>query len=365
MSGDELQPPFAPQRPPPVSWWKRVLKTETPHAVAVEIQNRLAEVHPADLHPVQIRRILSRYRMNQAQQQGILRDLYEHALNAFLDDDRLTDEETDYLFELRRLFDLGEDDVMEIERAVIHPHYQRRLNEVLEDERITPEEREGLNELRTALRLSPWVADRLYEESATSIVQRMADRALENRRVSEAERRTLRELAEHLGIEVALDDARVAELYRCALMWHIESGDFPSVTDIAVRLQTNEICHFQAPATWMEWQDRKPRRRPSGPMSRVRITRGEYYRVGSYAPNVPRGEYMGEVDRGTLYLTNTRVLFNGSRQNLTLRFSEMLGVNLVDDLIEVEKESGRNPHFSIDADVEIWLVALSTVLNAL
>ena len=41
----------------------------------------------------------------------------------------------------------------------------------------------------------------------------------------------------------------------------------------------------------------------------------------------------------------------------------VLGVNLVGDLIEVEKESGRNPHFAIDGDVEVWLVALSTVLN--
>ena len=66
----------------------------------------------------------------------------------------------------------------------------------------------------------------------------------------------------------------------------------------------------------------------------------------------------------TLYLTNSRILFNGSRQNLTLRFHEVLGVNLVDEFIEVEKESGRNPHFAIDGDVEVWLVALSTVLNS-
>lgn len=363
MPRDEIRPPFTPQRPPPVSWWKGVLKTGAPHAAAAEIQTRLAQRHPGDLYPVEIRRILNRHHVSRPQQDEILKELYSHALACFLDDDRLTDEETEYLFELRRLFDLNEDHVIDIERTLVHPHYQKRLDEVLEDERVTIDERESLEELRSALRLSPWIAHELYQESATSIVERMADRAMEDRRVSDVERRTLRELAEHLGVEIALDDARLANLYRCALMWHIESGDLPVVTDVAVRLQTNEICHLEAPATWLDWQDTKPTRRPSRPVSRIRITRGEYYRVGGFAPNVARGENMGEVDRGTLYLTSSRVLFNGSRQNLTLRFPGVLGVNLVGDLIEVEKESGRNPHFAIDGDVEVWLVALSTVLN--
>jgi len=287
--------------------------------------------------------------------------LWSEALAAFLHDEALSDQELAYLFALRRLFDLGEDDIIGIEARLIHPRFQKAIAAVLADQHVSQEERTSLAQLGTALRLSPALQLDAFQRSATDLLRAALDQSIADKRLSPQEVESLAVLAKHLGVEIRPDEATASAMARYALLWRIENGDLP-VVPIALNLQKGEACHFAATATWNEIRKTT---RTEGYYSQgvsVRIARGIYYRVGGSRPHRVTTEGLTQIDSGTLYFTNKRVIFDGAAKNTSLRLSNVLAFQVFADGLVLEKGSGRSPHLLIAGDVEVGATILGRIL---
>ncbi|MEA2488624.1 MAG: hypothetical protein QOH21_416, partial [Acidobacteriota bacterium] len=151
-----------------------------------------------------------------------------------------------------------------------------------------------------------------------------------------------------------------AQLDRFHWYWLAERGTFPDVA-AAINLQRDEVCHFSAAAQMYEMRTETQRVQYAGTSVRIKIMKGVYYRVGSTSVQRITREVLREIDRGTLYVTSKRVIFDGARKNTTIRLASVLSIVPYSDGVEIEKSSGRNPIFTVD-DSEWLNVLLSSRL---
>ncbi len=128
-------------------------------------------------------------------------------------------------------------------------------------------------------------------------------------------------------------------------------GELP-VVDVPISLQKNEVCHWTGEAKWYELRKQTKRVNYSGFTVSIPIVKGVRYRVGSIAPSVQSDEGLTLLDTGQLYITNNRVFFDGRSKNTTLAYRSLVGVQLFEGGINLEKQTGRTPTLLIENDPE-------------
>jgi hypothetical protein len=283
--------------------------------------------------------------------------MWSIALEEFVSDDVLSSSELEYLGALRRLLNLGEDDIVEIERRLVHPRFHKVIADVLSDETVSLQERDRLARLGSALRLSPDLQKRAYHTAATRLLKEMLDRSVEDRRLSPTEQADLSAAVANLGVDLDFRDINREELSYFALLWRIENGDLPSLPT-SVSLERGETCYFKASASWHE-----TRKAPSAIADvSSRIARGFYYRLGRSRPrNIPTDDLV-PVDVGKVYFTNRRILFNGLNRESTIKLGTILSFQVFADGLIVERKKGRSPYLMIEGDAEAAAIILSRLL---
>jgi hypothetical protein len=75
-------------------------------------------------------------------------------------------------------------------------------------------------------------------------------------------------------------------------------------------------------------------------------------------------EELRQIDTGTLFITSKRLVFNGQSKNATVPFKKIIHFTLYQDGLQIEKESGRDPYFLGEGDVELIGVILEAALEA-
>ncbi len=72
---------------------------------------------------------------------------------------------------------------------------------------------------------------------------------------------------------------------------------------------------------------------------------------------------MVQLDSGTLYITNNRLLFDGQKKNTVINLSKILSFTLFSDGLKVEKDSGRDQYFLGAGDLELVAAVLDALLS--
>src|SRR5712692_8153618 len=75
---------------------------------------------------------------------------------------------------------------------------------------------------------------------------------------------------------------------------------------------------------------------------RIRIMKGLSWRYGYVNVNRVTTEQLRELDSGTLLVTNKRLLFNGSRKNVSVPLKRVIHFTLFKDAIQIEKDCGKD-----------------------
>ena len=343
------------------TWLQRLTRRGNPEMARPMITNLLSEKSPRDIDSKELGAIIEQTGLSGAQFRGVAYEIYRQALTAFVADDQLTNEEAGYLDDLRRLLTLSNEELLKAEREVVHPRYQKGLDEVLSDGRLSPEETRKIGALQIALRLDSTTAENLRSPKTTALLKRKLESVLSDRRVSPIEQQQLDEMAQNLGVPLSLTSAQKADRDLFALYWQIENGPLPWY-DVPLTLQKGERCHFSSHCDWHEFRSKTVRMNYHGPTYRIRIAKGLYYRVGSLNVAPVRQEELTHIDSGTVYFTNKRVIFDGSRGNKTIRLSALLGIQPYTDGIGLEKATGKSPVLALNANVELATVILSAIL---
>ena len=353
--------PFRAREVPPRSLFERLLRRSTGPRARLALENLLASAAPSQITSAATEQVRRENCLAENEWRSVCHQAFGTAYHACVKDDLLSEAEVKYLADLRRLLDIGEDVVAQLERETILPRYRAALAEVLADNRVTSEERARLDALSAALRLSPAIAREAFATKVGAVLQSTLEAALADRRLTPEEFLHFSELAKEFGIEPSFGDATLKLMHRYSLFWRIEQGDIP-VANVPINLQKGEVCYFSAPARWLEYRKQV---RTVGYYSQgvsVRVMRGVYYRVGGSRPQRVTTEGLTALDTGVLYITNKRLIFDGTRRNLSLKLNTLLSFEAFSDGLALEKSSGKSPHFILDGDAELANVILGAVL---
>lgn len=352
--------PFAEVKPPThQSWWRRLLQTN-PDRARHAIESLLRDRDPGEISSTQVADSLSRERLRGSVAHELLLHTWLRALREFLADDALSTEEIAYLDRLRHALGLNAKEVLEAERRLTHPRYQKAVADVLADAHVSDRERQALTALGERLRLPEEIQLEVYRGIAGPIVQGKLDDVTRDRRVSTSEQKAFASLAENLGFTVSIDAVSQELFDRFALLWRIENGDFPQVA-APIHLQRGETCYYSSTASWHELRTRTKRIDYAGVSKSIRVVGGLRLRLGSIVPHRITADELVEIDRGTVYITNKRIIFDGSRKNTAIRLSSLIGLEVYSDAVVLEKATGRSPHLML-ADGELAGSILSNAM---
>jgi hypothetical protein len=95
----------------------------------------------------------------------------------------------------------------------------------------------------------------------------------------------------------------------------------------------------------------------------MRIMKGLSWRYGYVNLNRVTAEEMRALDSGTLLVTNKRLLFNGSKTNVSIPLTRVIDFTLFKDAIQIEKDSGKDQFFEGDGDIELIGAILNVCLR--
>lgn len=236
--------------------------------------------------------------------------------------------------------------------------YGAALSRALDEENLTPAERAHLDALTSHLRVSPDRRGVFHRQQALTILERVLGRQSAQRQLTLEETEAVRAMADTFGARADLGEVTQAHFDRFALLWQIERGELPAIA-VRIKLLRSELCHFYLGARWLEVPPSlsRPPGRPHDPPWRV--VRGSSYRLGNH-PVQPVSETGAvEADRGTLYITNKRCIFDGRTKQVAIRHSDVLALGVYADGFVLEKSVGKSPYLTMDGDA-----ALATVIAA-
>lgn len=354
--------PFPQCEPPPSrKWWELLFFRGRPYPAIDEIYRCSRETWPAVIAAETAKAVSRRFGLSKGQFRQVAIHVYSAALTSFTSDAEITDSEADYLRQLKHVLALTPNEISEIDGRVVYPHYERLLREVLGDSRISSEDLARMNKLARQLRLDVAAQQSILEELAGPILRKASVAIRADRRVSPQEMDAVKKLADDLMLIPESSKAIQEELELFQLYWQIENGPMPWY-HVGIALQKGEKCHYAGAASWNEVRAVSRVVTYRGLTNRIRIMKGLYYRSGAIkATSYPQLE-LTNIDTGTVYITNKRVIFDGGSVNKTVTLSSLLGIEVFSDGIGLEKANGRNPVIGLAGNIEHAAIVLSALL---
>mgnify|MGYP001585472771 CR=1 FL=1 len=129
-------------------------------------------------------------------------------------------------------------------------------------------------------------------------------------------------------------------------------SNLPEVSNISILLGKNEKCFLKLEGIEL-YEDRAIRDTTGGYGGfGFRVAKGISFRVGGFKA---RGESHMEkrcIDKGTLYVTNKRYIFDGSTKNIDGDLREVISVEAYDDGIKISRANKRDEVFVGDLNGE-------------
>ncbi len=73
---------------------------------------------------------------------------------------------------------------------------------------------------------------------------------------------------------------------------------------------------------------------------------------------------MTQLDSGTLYVTNKRLLFDGAQNSKSIALKKIIRFTVFSDGIKIEKDTGRDQYFIGSGDSEVLGAVLERVIGS-
>jgi hypothetical protein len=174
-------------------------------------------------------------------------------------------------------------------------------------------------------------------------------------RITPQEEIELAEMMKSLGItETDLPNKTLQTLNDVRMLTELSKGTLP-VLKTNILLKQNEVCHFATPAQLLE---ELTRTHYVGGSSGVgfRVAKGVTFRTGSFRGSPIKESFPKITDSGTLYVTNKKVLFVGTKKNVSYPIKKIVDITKYTDGIKFQKENESKPR--------IFLISRPTYIDA-
>jgi hypothetical protein len=284
--------------------------------------------------------------------------LFRKYLLFCLSDLVLEDREINELKHLSEVLMLNENDMYNIVNKESEKLYEKEVKNAVQDGKLDQKEKAKLELIQQNLLISKETADSIYSKNASEILQKFLEDKISDERLSPTEEKEIADISRSLGIELQLSDSTSRKLDKYRLYWQIENADLP-VLNSDINLQKSESLHFKVYVNWLEQRRVTKRINYSGPTARIKLAKGVYYRVGSIKAQSITEDVWQLIDRGSLYLTNKRLIFMGSKGNKIIQINKILDFSPFTNGVEIQRETGKSPFLGFDNNVDIFSMMLA------
>ena len=359
---DDLYPITALKKP---NFFQRLFKLTPKENAIIEINNLLGSKSLDSIVIEDIASIAMRYNVDLHRKfNSRLVELYQRYLQRCLSDNILSEEELRALNLLKHLLALTDTEVTELHNILASAIYRKSYEEAISDGKFEKSKEALIDSLQQNIMLPEEIARKISDESRNHFMDSKLRKIVADRRVSPEEWGEFTQIARNLNVTVQFDDATKQQLEKFKLYWLIERGELP-VQEVNINLPKSEKCYFTTESDWLENRTVTQRVNYGGPALRIKIMKGVYYRAGSVAVQRITSDILQEIDHGTLYITNKRIIFTGNRKNSNIQLSRVLSVTPYSDGVGIEKDSGKSPVLRVSDNADILAMMLGRVINDL
>lgn len=348
---DEKDPSFA----------DRLLRREPRENAYIEIHNAIARAPLLEISKDDIDAILSRHKTTAGAARSRLTSIYADVLKYYIKDFRLSDKEASDLGHLRDILSLNPADTGHIHAAVIYPILQNAVRNAVFDDKLTADEEAWLNRLAQGLKIPDEFVPQLYASVVQPYLQWKLNALLKDGKLSPDEEGEMAEISKNLKATVGITESSRAALERARYLWRLESGELPRA-NTGLYLKKEEFCSAFVPATHHEMRVVTTGVKYSG-YTRSSEMFGMRYRSGNIRTQRITENVLQELDSGTLYFTNSRLLFDGSLGTVEIHLRNIIGATFYSDGMLVEKDSGKDQSFLFKGDVEAIQLIFDTLMT--
>jgi hypothetical protein len=340
-----------------------IRKRKPENALALLI-NALADAHDVrEVGPALIQTINLEYKIDLHAKFGAeFDDIYAKFISLCLSDRKFSDDEVALLLHLKDLFAISDDRHNQIYEKVGSSVYSRAVSKVAEDAHISEEERKFLKSLAIDLELPEKVSNTVYWTEAKKILEGKANEFLADGLLEPEEEHELAALARALGDDNTLDGALRYRLNRCRMMWMVKHGTLPTISP-DISLSHREECYMQRSVDWYEMRRLRLGVAYAGPSLRLRIAKGVYWNMGTFARAPITTDQLQKIDSGTVYITNRRLLFDGALKNAAIKLDKIINISPYTDGVGIEKDAGKSPILGFTDDIEMFCAVLARAVN--
>ncbi len=346
------------------SFFQKLFKQFPQQNAVIELNNLLAVKPIKDILQKEVMEIEMKYNLSLNTEFKLnLEEFYVVYLNYCLADKVLNEHELAELNHLKHILSLDDKSIDKLHTKLGESIYKKSFQEAVADGRLTTDEENFLSKLESTLRLPKELAEKISSETRIEFIENYVAQIVKDQRLSPTEEHELQAIAKSLNINIQLNDQTKEQLRKLKVYWALENLDLPVIQpDIAI--QKTEVCHIKIPnVNWYEMRSVRQRVSYSGYSTSFKVAKGFYLRSGSYNPQSYSVDTMKLIDTGTLYLTNKRIIFTGTKKNSNIRIDKILDFKPYSDGVEIGKDTGKSPTLQMATNADIFCMMLERLLN--
>lgn len=226
---------------------------------------------------------------------------------------------------------------------------KRKLRKVvrgaLADGVLSEAEASSISDAQRELRLDSAVVDEERVRHFNKAIAPILRRARSSRRLSDKDHGTLMWIAERQQVTPSFGSDLA--IYRA--LWEIENtGAFePKPINANLRLGRGEECYHTCEAIWAQVKKVRTHHGYVGASIGFRVAKGVTLRLGKAVPQITEHEELQDIDSGSLFITNKKIVFVGGRRSTNVTSGRIASTVLYSDAIEILKNSGKPDVFKL------------------
>ncbi|WP_419699459.1 hypothetical protein [Mucilaginibacter sp. NFX135] len=313
------------------SFLQRLFKQHPPENAVIELNNLLASNDLLALNQNILQQIEQKYNFPLTDFELNLQEFYAVYWNQYLKDNTAASiEKTD---KLATLLGLPATIVEMLQIKIGKVWYEHAASDYLSLGQFLVEDERKLDLFRKKLKLPQAQANEVLSDVKHKIFQRSLDKVVKRGRCTPTEEQTLITMANNFGINDSTVNAGLQQLKTLKYYWELDNLPLKTF-DGDGAIQKSELCYFKMRnVQWIEV-------RGSGSNKRYE-----------------------QVNYGSLYLTNKRLVFEGNSKNSVITYDKILRISKSGNGVMIHKDKGKDPVLSFNDDYTVFELIIQRLLR--
>jgi hypothetical protein len=244
---------------------------------------------------------------------------------------------------------------------MIYPIYENFIKSVVSNGKLTEKDKQKMENLSVSLKISKKVARDLYKIEAHRYLDSALKKSLSNGMLSTEEEEELESIAKNLQVALTFTENANKNLARHRYLWQLYIGNLPKIKT-PIYLDKDEECSAYIQAEHFEIAKIYQPVKYSGYGKLSGIT-STGFQAGRVRTNEVVGKSMRQLDKGTLYFTNKRLILKGLNRVNSFPLLNLMGGTFYSNGMLIEQIRGRDQFFKFTGDLEILKLIFDSLMT--